>query len=146
MRTVSPIKIYLSGGMSSFGKENFHKSNKWRESIIKALSKYDKIQCFNPNTHATVFDTKGFESEREIMEYELRKLRQSDLVIYNHNDTFSMGSMAELTLAHELRIPILAINEEDKPMHPWMECFVDRVFNNEEECLFYFYENYLYYS
>ena len=50
------FRIYLSGGMQNFGKENFDESNNWRveaENIFNELNGYSdnniNITCFNPN-------------------------------------------------------------------------------------------------
>lgn len=46
--------IYLSGGMQSFGKENFDESNEWRKYCKTALENCEsdyRVKVFNPNDY-----------------------------------------------------------------------------------------------
>ena len=130
---------YLSGGMTKFGKEAFEESNKWRESIKDAI--YDmsdhKIMCFNPNDHFNFEDDPDSFTDREAMELDIIKLRNSELVIYNNNDPFSRGSMIELGIAWERRIPIIVINENNNELHPWVESMAIKVLNSTSDFLKY---------
>ena len=77
------------------------------------------------------------------MELDLDKLRRSDLVIINFNDMYSLGSMAELAIAYEKRIPVIGLNIDRQVLHPWQECMCNRIFNDIDELLDYVEDFYL---
>lgn len=116
--------IYLSGGMSGLTEEE---QTVWREKIRNAVVfedyKYEKKPYFfDPTQHYSIFKSEH-KSEREAMEYDLYKLRNSDLVIVNFNAPNSIGTTMELALAKEHRIPVIGINTDGKELHPWLvEC------------------------
>lgn len=146
------FNIYLAGALSCFGKENFDKGNVWREDVkfcIKKIneitnSKYD-LYIFNPNEYYNFLDNSTYDSQREIKEFELNKLRHSDLVIVNFNGQ-SIGTSKELAVAHELRIPIIGLCEESdniNKIHPWDLDDVSKLFTDKEEMLEYILNYYL---
>lgn len=117
------VKIYLSGGMTSV---SFEEQSKWRNQIIDAINyNYDcekKAVFFNPVDYYNFSETRH-KSEREIMEFDLNGLRNSNLVIVNFNDEKSIGTAMELMLAKERNIPVIAFGVNDKEIHPWLlEC------------------------
>lgn len=129
--------------MSKFGKENFEKSNKWREDCISYLDNYDDYFIYNahvtnPNDYFSFAeDNVTYESQREIMEFDLNKVRKSDLVIVNFNDPASLGTMAELAIAYEKRIPVIGLNEDKYELHPWQKEMCNRIFYDINEMLKY---------
>lgn len=136
-------RIYLSGGM---GNLSFEEQSKWRSQIINAI-KYNhecekKPIFFNPVDHYNFTEVR-YKSEREVMEFDLNALRKSDLVIVNFNDPKSVGTIAELAIAYEHRIPILGINKDNKELHSWLECFCNRIFDNIRSLVEYTVEFYL---
>ena len=63
--------VYLSGGMSKYGKENFDMGDSWRRYCKKALETYDNVQykvfCINPNNYFNFTqDPPLYESQREV--------------------------------------------------------------------------------
>lgn len=86
--------IYLAGGMGKFGKEHFDEGNKWRVGCKRLLEDFScdyKVKVCNPNDYFNFLDEpRKYESEREIMEFDLNKVRNSDLVIINFNDIYSL--------------------------------------------------------
>lgn len=137
------IKIYLSGSMSNV---SFEEQSKWRQQIQDAIKfnyEYEKkATFFNPVQYFN-FVEKRYESELEIMNFDLNGLRNSDLVIVNFNNPSSIGTAMELMLAYEMRIPILGLNKDDTKLHPWLECCCDRIFNNMKDLVEYTVEFYL---
>lgn len=117
-------KIYLSGGMSFL---TWEEQTKWRRQVRDAIKygDYDhnkNIVFFDPTQYYN-FEEKQHKTEKEIMEFDLYNLRNSDLVIVNFNNHGSIGTAMELMLAKELRIPIIAFGAKDKDVHPWLlEC------------------------
>lgn len=118
------FNIYLSGGMTGLTEDE---QTKWRKQIRDAIKfgDYDykkKPYFFDPTQHYSIFKEEH-KSEREAMEYDLYKLRDSDLVIVNFNCEKSIGTTMELALAKEYRIPVIGINTDGKELHPWLiEC------------------------
>lgn len=141
-------QIYLCGGMGKFGKENFEESDVWRRYCKDTLESFEskryKVSCINPNDYFSfVQDPPLYESNREVMELDLNKLRNSDLVIANFNDPSSLGSMAELAIAYDNRIPIVGLNVSNEELHPWEECMCNRIFDDIDELLDYVEDFYL---
>lgn len=67
------------------------------------------------------------------MNYDLYKLRNSDLMVVNFNSPESIGTAMEIMLAREMRIPIIGLNKDDKFIHPWLSCSVDRMCDSMKE-------------
>ena len=117
------VKIYLSGGMSGI---SFKEQSKWRSNIMDEIRynrEYTKSPTFfNPVMYYN-FNEKLHKSEKEIMEFDLYNLRNSDLVIVNFNNPASIGTAMELMLAKERNIPVIAFGINDQDVHPWLlEC------------------------
>lgn len=140
-------QIYLAGGMGKFGKDNFDEGNKWRVYCKKALNNYygnNKLKIINPNDYFNFLDEpRTYESEREIMEFDLYKVRNSDLIIINFNDMYSLGSMAELAIAYEHRIPVIGLDVEKQNLHPWEVEMCTRIFDDIDKMLDYVGDFYL---
>lgn len=138
------VRVYLSGGMSSL---NFEEQSKWRKQVINAI-KYGEYDCkknpifFNPVDYYN-FEDKRHRSEREIMEFDLNALRNSDLVIVNFNDVNSLGTCAELAIAYEMKIPVIGINKDNKELHPWLVEFTTRMCEDLREAVEYVIEFFL---
>ena len=141
------FSIYLAGEMGKFGKEYFDKGNKWRVGCKKTLEGLHtdyKLSVCNPNDYFNFLDEpRKYESEREIMEFDLNKVRNSDLIIINFNDMYSLGSMAELAIAYEKRIPVIGLNENNQTLHPWQTEMCNRIFVNIYEMIEYVQNYYL---
>lgn len=137
------MKIYLSGAMGSL---SFEEQSKWRKQIIDAIKfNYDcekKPIFFNPVDYYN-FEEVKYKTQREIMNFDLNALRNSNLVIVNFNDPSSLGTCAELAIAYDMKIPIVGINKDNKELHPWLECFCDRMCENIKEAVEYVAEFYL---
>lgn len=137
------VKIYLSGAMGSL---SYEEQSKWRKQIINAITyNYDcekKPIFFNPVDYYN-FEEVRYKTQREIMNFDLNGLRNSNLVIVNFNDPSSLGTCAELAIAYDMKIPIIGINKDKKELHPWLECFCDRMCESIKEAVEYVVEFYL---
>lgn len=133
--------IYLAGGMEKFGKDNFNTGNAWREMTKAVLENCDsiyKINVINPNDYYNfIDDPPEYKSAKEIIEYDLNRVRHSDLIICNFNDKYSLGAMSELTVAYEHRIPVVGINTDKIDLHPWQKEFCLRICSNMDEMFTY---------
>lgn len=139
------VKIYLSGGMTGLSYEEYMR---WRKEIINhqifimgGLKKEPIF--FNPPDYYN-FEQEDYVTEKEVMEFDLYNLRNSDIVIVNFNAPDSIGTAMELMLAKEFHIPIIGIdNQDDKEIHPWLVECVSRLCLNLEEAVSYVKEFYL---
>lgn len=141
------FKIYLSGGMMKFGAENFNQSNNWREYCKNALKSYESnydIDIFNPNDYFCFKeDAPKYTSEFEVMNFDLRNLRNSDLVIVNFNDKWSLGTISEIAIAYDRGIPVIGLDIDKQELHSWQKCFCERIFDDIDEMLDYVEDFYL---
>lgn len=138
--------IYLSGGMQKFGKDNFDESNSWRlycKDTLKLCGCDYRVKVCNPNEMFNFKDEAKYVSEREIMNLNLHKLRQSDLVIVNFNDKWSLGTQSEIAIAYDRHIPIIGLDEKWQDLHSWQRCMCERIFNNIDKMLDYIEDFYL---
>lgn len=137
------FQIYLGGAMSSL---SFQEQNKWRVDVKEALEKYDcdyKVKCVNPVDYYNTFDQTLYDSDIEVMEFDLYKVKTSNLMIMNFNNMYSLGSMAELAIAYDRGIPVIGLNESGQQLHPWQYCMCPKIFDNQEDMLLYIKNYYL---
>ena len=131
-------RIYLSGGMGSLSMEE---QSKWRNQIVNAI-KFGDYHCekkpmfFNPVNYYN-FEEKRHKTEKEIVEFDLNAIRNSDLIIVNFNDPKSIGTCAELAIAYDRHIPIIGINKDGIELHPWLVEFTTRMCNDVREAVQY---------
>lgn len=138
------LKIYLSGGMSDLTLEQ---QLKWRKQVENAVfyGDYDykkKPIFFNPVNFYN-FEEVRYKSEKEVMEYDLYNLRNSDLVIVNFNDPKSIGTACELILAKEYHIPVIGLNKDGVVLHSWLSECCTRICDNMSELVEHVVEFYL---
>lgn len=141
------LNIYLCGGMGKFGKENFDEGNAWRVYCKNTLENYEcdfKVRVCNPNDYYNFYDEPPrYQTQAEIMDFDLYKLRNSDLIIVNFNDKYSLGSMAEIGIAYDRGIPIIGVDVRRQDLHPWQTCMCERIFHDIDEMLDYIEDFYL---
>ena len=140
-------RVYLSGGMQKFGVENFDEGNKWRlycKKILESCECDRKVKVFNPNDYFNFKDDKpAYNSENEVMRFDLHNLRKSDLVIVNFNDKWSLGTMSEIAIAYDRGIPVIGLDFHYQELHSWQKCMCERIFENIDEMLDYIEDFYL---
>ena len=146
IRSSDNIRLwYLSGGMTKFGTDEFHRSNDWRKELKVLIEEMSgrHVTALNPNDHWNMNTDPNEFTDREAMNLDIYKLRKSELVIYNNNDPYSRGSMIELGIAYQLRLPILTLNEDKQEIHPWIRCLSERIFSNRTDLIVYLREHYI---
>lgn len=137
-------QIYLAGGMGKFGKENFNDGNSWRVTCKQVFESHDGAVVVNPNDFFNFIDEPpAYETQREVMEFDLNKVRHSDLIVVNFNDKYSLGTMAEIAIAYEKRIPIIGLDADNQDLHPWQIEMSNRIFTNISDMLQYVEDFYL---
>lgn len=133
--------------MGKFGKENFDEANQWRiicKDTLESFEGYYKIKVINPNDYFNfIEEPPAYKTQREIMEFDLNKVRNADLIIVNFNDMYSLGTMSEIAIAYEKRIPIIGFDLDNQTLHPWQIEMTNRIFNNINEMLEYIQHYYL---
>lgn len=139
------VKIYLSGAMAGI---SWKEQTEWRQQIKNKIKfcdcDYEKNVTFFDPTRYYNFKEKHQKSEKEVMEFDLYNLRNSDLVIVNlgNNGNKSIGTAMELMLAKELHIPVIAFGDNNE-LHPWLKCCTSRLCENIQEVVSYVTEFYL---
>lgn len=132
------VSIYLAGGMGGVSfEEQIRWRNQIRDAILYGLYEYTyKPLFFSPPMYYN-FEEQNHNTEREVMEYDLNRLRNSDLVIVNFNNPNSIGTAMELAIAYENRIPVVGINEDKCELHPWLVESVTRMCYSLRETIKY---------
>jgi len=136
--------IYLSGAITGIPENEAYE---WRDEIEECFKQMDLpwIHVFNPVTHFSQLGLDaGLYTDDDIMNLEIYKLRNSDIVFYNCHYPKSLGSMAELSIAYERGIPILAFNENNEELHPWIKGMCVKIFKSKEDLIAYYIEHYMY--
>ena len=137
------VKIYLSGGM---GNLSYEEQSKWRQQVIDAIKfNYEcekKAIFFNPVQYFNFEDVR-YKTQKEVMDFDLYNLKNSNLVVVNFNDPLSLGTCAELAIAYDMKIPIIGINKDKKELHPWLESFCNRICDSLKEAVEYVVDFYL---
>ena len=137
------VKIYLSGSMSGV---SFEEQSKWRNRVMDAINhQYEhekKALFFNPVGYYNS-EERRHKSEKEIMEFDLYNLRNSDLVIVNFNNIWSIGTAMELMLAKEMHKPVIGWNSSNEELHPWLAECVTRLCDDLRETVEHVVEFYL---
>ena len=138
------VEIYLAGGMSNI---SFEEQLKWRNQIKDAIlcGCYEytyKPIFFSPPMYYNL-EEQNHNTEKEVMDFDLNRLRNSDLVIVNFNAPNSIGTAMELAIAYENRIPVIGINETKAELHPWLVESVTRMCFNMREAIKHVVDYYL---
>ncbi len=141
------LTIYLAGKMSGLNKNDYCK---WRSELTDAL--IDKsflvgslIQIINPTDYFD-FDDMDRHLEKEVMQFDLNMVRQSDIVIVNVSGvSSSIGTAIELYEANRLNIPVIAYTEGDvaDDVHPWIENCFSTVQMSKDELIDYIRDFYM---
>lgn len=142
------LTIYLAGRMGGLTKIEY---NTWREILKKKLEIAAEccnsiIQVINP---ADYFDFDNMEGHtgKEIMQFDLNMVRQSDIVIANVNGiNESIGTSIEVYEANRLNIPVISYSDVldakkgdifDK-IHPWIkECLATKLMFHADDVVQY---------
>lgn len=141
------FSIYLSGGMKGLtvgGHDLNTSSTLWRGLFADTIGwvesdKYNKVYCFNPCSYYG-YDKKEYDSEIEVIDFNFRNLRQSDVVVAYFNNPDSIGTAQEIALAkfaYDIPvfgiIPECAIEGEDRMEN--VRCFVESLDFSVRNCV-----------
>ena len=131
------LKIYEAGAMANL---SFEEMNRWREKLKRLLEHYStyysvNLTVINPVDYFN-FKDKRYQTEKEVMQYDLNHVKSSDIVIVNLNKlNTSIGSCIELYVAYKRGIPVIALGTKDmyKCLHPWIKEYITRVEETDEQ-------------
>ena len=126
------VKFYMAGGMGGLTLEE---QMEWRSDIekkIKFESCSEITYFFQPPYYYQPNGT-AHRTEREARDFDLYRLKHSDVVIVNFNVPNSIGTAQELAIAHEYRIPVIGLNENNDELHPWLQECCTRICKTREE-------------
>lgn len=136
MARIENFDVYTAGGMSNL---SYEEQVMWRKHVKERLESCEcdyKVKVCNPVDYYN-FSVKLHETESEVMEFDLHKVRTSNLIIVNFNAPQSLGTMAEIAIAYEYRIPVIGLNEKGLELHPWQVEMCARIFDDMGEMLDY---------
>lgn len=129
--------IYLAGAMSCYFNTNQHDyPKKWREDAKKYVKKlYDNITVVSPTDFYEI-GKNYHKSESEVMRFDLRMVREADIVLVNLKDLHtSLGTSDEILYAFISGKPIIGFLEDEseiKNIHPWKVEQIDRIETGED--------------
>lgn len=124
--------IYLAGAMSCyFNTEQHDYPKQWREGVKQYVEKiYDDITIVSPTDFYEI--GKGHHNtESEVMRFDLRMVRESDIVLVNLKDLHnSLGTSDEILYAFIKGKPVIGFLEDEvdyENVHPWKTEQIDRI-------------------
>lgn len=122
--------IYLAGAMGCYGAFAEY-PKKWRNDVKEYFKKYsDNFICISPTDYFEI-GSNYHKTEREPMNFDLRKVRESDVVLVNLKDLDkSTGTSDEIFYAWMRGMPVIGFLEEgdEKDVHPWKrDVQIDRI-------------------
>lgn len=141
------LKIYLAGAMQG---KSFEEMSTWRydlRNILNQINTYNnlKLNVVNPVNYYNFVEVK-YQTQREIMKYDLNHVKSSDLVVVNLDGlNTSIGSIIELYECYTRNIPVIAFGDYQKydNLHSWIKECITRVDTNIYAVRDYIYEFYM---
>jgi len=130
--------IYLIGAMQTYGNKS-EEAKEWRNKAKEYFSKYClNFECISPADYYE-YGCNYHKSNREVMRFDLRKVRESDIMLVNLKDIRqSVGSSDEIFCAYMLGKPIIGFLEDDlekdkliQYIHEWKYEQIDRIETGE---------------
>ena len=113
------MMVFLSGAMAGL---TFEEYTGWREYVKDALA-YDCDVVFSPPDKYNFESQEDYDSEREVMDYDLYQVEKSDVLVVNFDgNPASIGTTAEVIKAFVMGIPVIGYISEDHEdeLHPWL--------------------------
>ena len=120
-------QVYLAGRMSGISHSD---AIGWRydvEKLFRNVEKYHgcKFTVINPARYYNFKEVK-YQSQREVMDFDLYHVRNSDFIVVNGKDLDkSIGTQIEIYTAWQLKNPVFVFGVEQDP-HPWIDRCITR--------------------
>lgn len=130
--------VYLAGAMEAY-KDN-DKAKEWREEVKEYFEMYSAtFRCISPVDYYSFSDNIA-KTNAEIMRFDLRKVKEADIVLVNLNDIRkSLGTSDEILYAYLLGKPIIGFIDDDiegkelvNKIHTWKYEQIDRIETGED--------------
>lgn len=112
----------------------YEEQMRWRykiEALIKSKTSR-QITFVHPPVFYT-YDNHFHQSEREVKDWDINQVRDSDIVIVNLDGVnSSVGTHYELSLIDAINsfgnkhIYLIGIGKSEEPIHPWIQCSLHR--------------------
>lgn len=124
--------VYLAGAMSCyFNTEQHDYPKQWREDAKEYVKKlYDDITLVSPTDFYEI-GKNYHKSETEVMRFDLRMVRESDIVLVNLKDLHSsLGTSDEILYAFIRGNTVIGFIDDEselKNIHPWKIEQIDRI-------------------
>lgn len=125
-------QIYLAGALGCYPVDEPYPYD-WRDNVIEYFEKFnDEFKCFDPTEHYRYYEDKH-KTEKEVMRYNLRALKNSDVVLVDLKNLHkSLGTSDEILYAYLHDIPVIGFyecdsEEEIENLHPWKTEQIDRI-------------------
>lgn len=141
--------IYLAGAMSCYFNTDQHDYPKqWREDAKQYVKKlYDDITLVSPTDFYEI-GKNYHHSETEVMRFDLRMVRESDIILVNLKDLHSsLGTSDEILYAFISGKPVIGfLEDESEVIHPWKLEQIDRIESGKsamERAIDYIYRYYV---
>lgn len=133
--------IYLAGAIAGLNPNQYRG---WRDEVAHNIEMATKRvwHCFDPCEHLNEFGE--VITPEESLAYDLDHLRHSRLMIASFEFTDkSTGTLIELGVAHENKIPIVGYNPDGFDLHPWVKTICQHVCSSMEGLYQYLCDHYL---
>lgn len=143
--------LYLAGAMSCyFNTEQDNYPKQWRDEVKAYVNKYyNDITVASPTDFYEIGND-YYKSESEPMRFDLRMVRESDIILVNLKDLHkSLGTSDEIFYAFIKGKPIIGFLEDEteyENIHPWKLEQIDRIETGQDamiNALNYIYRHYV---
>ena len=124
------LVVYLAGKMSGLTHEEM---SEWRTKATNLLidaccNTYTRVIVNNPVEYYN-FEEPIHQSEKEVMDFDLHLVQQSDVVLVNLDGLdSSIGTSIELYACSKMGIPVIAFGSDKNywAVHPWVSTCISR--------------------
>ena len=137
---MNKLKVYEAGKMSGL---NFAQMNNWRVEASKMLKEEsdNRIHTINPCDFYNFSMNPNTYIEKEVKEFDLLMVKQSDVILVNMDYPDSIGTAIELHMATVWGIPVIGFGETKN--HPWIELCLTKRCKTLEDAVGYILDYYL---
>lgn len=135
------MEIYLAGAMACYGSES-DEAKKWCEKAKEYFFRWgESCRIISPVDYYSI-GSDDSKNPSEVMRFDLRKVREADLVLVNLKDLDkSLGTSDEIFYAYMRGIPVIGFletkdelseTEVQETVHPWKYEQIDRIETGED--------------
>lgn len=132
--------IYLAGAITNLDKDEMEG---WRIKLKNTIEDFTagRWLAINPCEH--IPDEINDQVEAECFQWDLYKLKRSDLIVCDFDHPQSIGTTWELAVAKEYGIPIIGLSRTGTYVHPWWRMSAMHISSSIEDLFDYLCINFL---